>query len=215
MFCDASETAYGAVAYLRAVNKDNINVSFVLSKSRLAPIKTTTIPRLELQAAVVAVSLKNAILADLDLELDKIYFWSDSMIVLHYLINANKRLAAYVSHRITEILANSTAEQWRHVPGKLNAADDCTRGLAMQCLRPDHRWFKAPGFLQSTRNTWPNHPVADVNGNELEVKASVLTVTTAATRSVSWMGMQILVQTQMPSSKYSSYLHTHLGIIKR
>ena len=71
VFCDASEIAYGAVAYFRTVIHGRVNVSFVISKTRLAPIKTLTIPHLELQAAVVATRLKSKILEEIDFEVDE------------------------------------------------------------------------------------------------------------------------------------------------
>ena len=78
MFCDASEIAYEAVAYFRTVTRGCINVSFVISKTRLAPIKGLTVPRLELQAAVMASRLKSKIFEEIDLEIDETNFWSDS-----------------------------------------------------------------------------------------------------------------------------------------
>ena len=72
---------------LRTVTHGRITVSFVMSKTRLAPIKTLTVPRLELQAAVTAVRLKSKILEEIDLQVDQTYLWSDSKIVLHYTSN--------------------------------------------------------------------------------------------------------------------------------
>ena len=74
MFCDASEIAYGAVAYFHTVTCGPVNVSFVISKTRLAPIKTLTIPHLELQAVVVAARLKTKILEEIDFKVDKTHF---------------------------------------------------------------------------------------------------------------------------------------------
>ena len=66
VFCDASEIAYGAVAYFRAMIDGHVDVSFVINKTRLAPIKTLTIPCLELQGAVVASRLKSKISEEID-----------------------------------------------------------------------------------------------------------------------------------------------------
>ena len=106
VFCDASEIAYGAVAYFRTVTRGCINVTFVVSKTRLAQIKGLTVPRLELQAAVMASKLKSKIFEEIDLEIDETYFWSDSKIVLHYLSNTQRRFSTYVSHRVAEIVSN-------------------------------------------------------------------------------------------------------------
>ena len=117
LFCDASEIAYGAVAYFRTVTCGRVNVNFVISKTRLAPIKTLTIPRLELQAAVVAARLKTKILEEIDFEVDETHFWSDSKIVLHYLSNTQRRFSVYVSHRVAEIASKSDVKEWHHIPG--------------------------------------------------------------------------------------------------
>lgn len=77
-FCDASEKAYGAVAYFWTISHGHVKVSFIMSKTRLAPNKTLTIPRLELQVVVIAVRLKSKILADVAFEVADIYLWSDS-----------------------------------------------------------------------------------------------------------------------------------------
>ena len=79
-------------------------MSFVISKTRLAPIKTLTIPRLELQAAVVATRLKSKILEEIDFEVDETHLWSDSKIVLHYISNTRRGFSVYVSHRVAEII---------------------------------------------------------------------------------------------------------------
>ena len=130
VFCDASEMAYGiAVACFWMISHGHVNVSFIMSKTRLAPIKTLTIPQLELQAAVTAVRLKLKILTEV--EVDDIYLWSESEIVLHYIRNTHRRFSIYVSHRVAEIVSTSDVKEWHHVPGSMNVAEDCTRGLEM------------------------------------------------------------------------------------
>ena len=77
---DVSETEYWAVGYLRFKFKDrSICSSFILVKSRVAPIKTITMPRLELNAAVICVKLFSLIIQEIDLPIEKVKFWSDSM----------------------------------------------------------------------------------------------------------------------------------------
>ena len=142
-------------------------MSFVISKTRLASIKTLTIPRLELQAAVVTARLKTKILEEIDFEVNEMYFWSDSKIVLHYLSDANRRFSVYVSHRVAKITSKSDMNEWHHIPGTMNVADDCTRGKEIQLLTlPEEEW---PSFKEAVQ----------VNESELEVRASVLTTWTA------------------------------------
>ena len=97
IFCDALAQAYGAAAYFVFSNKDykqNI-CSFVLSKSCLSPLKeqcSITIPKLELQAAVLAVRLKCTILEETDFDIDEVRFWTDSKITLSYIRNSSMNL---------------------------------------------------------------------------------------------------------------------------
>lgn len=156
VFSDASEIVYGAVAFFRTVTRGFINASFVISKTRLAPIKALTVPRLEIQAAVMASRPKSKIFEEIDLEIDETHFWSDSKIVLHYLSNAQRRFNTYVSHRVAEIVSNSDVKEWHHIPGKMNGTDDCTRGKEIQELTPQCRWITGPEFLMLPEAEWPS-----------------------------------------------------------
>ncbi|GFW69843.1 integrase catalytic domain-containing protein [Trichonephila clavipes] len=81
-FSDASQSAYGAVAYCKSVTSDGrVLVNLIASKSRAAATKQT-IPRLELCAAVLLAKLAHRVKQALKLNVTNIYLWSDSMIVL-------------------------------------------------------------------------------------------------------------------------------------
>ena len=97
-----------------------------MSKSRLAPIKekTLTVPKIELQAAVVACRMKNVILEKIQLGIKSLHFWCDSKTVINYLKNETTNFGVYIAHRVNEILRSSSIEDWCYVPTKLSAADD-------------------------------------------------------------------------------------------
>ncbi|XP_059350123.1 uncharacterized protein LOC130704363 [Daphnia carinata] len=57
--------------------------------------------------------------------------------------------------KISEILDSTTPQQWRHVPGILNPADECSRGLCPSDLDPNHRWYRGPEFLAMPPEHWP------------------------------------------------------------
>ena len=81
-FSEASQLAYGAVAYLGMVNMHGkVHCSFVMGKSRLAPLKPMTIPRMELSAAVLFTRLDKLILDEIQYTIDSSVFWTDSMCV--------------------------------------------------------------------------------------------------------------------------------------
>ena len=95
---------------------------------------------------MIAVRLKSKILTEIDFEVDDMYLWSDSEIVLHYIRNTHRRFKVYVS-RVAEIASTSAVKEWHHVPGSMNVADDCTRGIEMCDLTPECRWISGPAFL--------------------------------------------------------------------
>ena len=139
IFCDASSEAYGVVAYVNYFSdcpKKNVSI-FSLLKSRLAPIKeiSLTIFRLELQAAILAVRLKNTISKKLDFPIDETRFWSDSQIFLKYIANKDRRFPVFVMNRLNEIRLHSTPEQWHYVPTTQNPADFCTRFVPFNKLK--------------------------------------------------------------------------------
>ena len=130
VFCDASELAYGAVAYLRFSYKGGGHkCSFVMSKSRLAPIKTLTMPRLELNAARTGARLSKMVVHEIGLPVERVQYWSDSTITIQYIQNKKHRMKIFVGNRITEIQNISLSVQWAHVDGLLNPADLLRRSV--------------------------------------------------------------------------------------
>ena len=90
-FCDANQSAYGAVSYVCLVNSDGrIHCFFLIGKSSLAPLKQTTIPRLELAAATVSIRLNKILNKELKMPIDTITFSTDSMTEIHYIENKSK-----------------------------------------------------------------------------------------------------------------------------
>ncbi|KHJ40299.1 Pao retrotransposon peptidase [Trichuris suis] len=157
VFSDASDLAFGAVVYIRFQKKDGSpSTSLVMSKSRVAPRRVLTIPRLELQAAVLAVRLGHTAADVMSIDSSGTTYWTDSMTVLKRLKIDTRKLKPFVAHRVSEILANSEVSQWRHVPGKWNPADDVSRGVPASLLaRTSHRWWCGPQFLQIPEDSWP------------------------------------------------------------
>lgn len=171
-FADASSKAYGAVSYLRVTNEEGaVHTELLVSKAKLAPIKATTIPRLELTAAVEAVKLDCMLRNELEITLMESIFWTDSTIVLWYLANEDKRFQTFVANRVARILDSTSSFQWRHVNTMNNPADDCSRGLSAQELCNSKRWLVGPNFLVEREDSWPVSPVMrDIRPDEAEVK---------------------------------------------
>ncbi|KAL9979135.1 hypothetical protein ACROYT_G016750 [Oculina patagonica] len=125
VFSDASEVGYGTSSYLRVENTDGrVHCTFVMGKARNAPVKFVSIPRLELQAAVLATPMCKMLREELELNIDRTFLWTDSEIVLHYLKNDKRRLQTFVANRVEEIKEHSLVQDWNHVPGTLNPAGE-------------------------------------------------------------------------------------------
>ena len=155
-FSDASEKGYGSASYIRTEFTDgSVICSLVFGKSRTSPLRKITIPRLELQAAVVSVRIGERILREVGVKFSKIYYWTDSEVVLKYIFNEEKRFTVYVGNRVAEIREKTQLEQWRYCPSQFNPSDDASRGLFPSQLTQDSRWLNGPSFLNDKESTWP------------------------------------------------------------
>ena len=152
-FCDASHASYGACSYLRVINqRGEIHVTLLASKGRLAPIKTLTVPRLELCAAVEAVKLDNMLNTELGVKLIPSVFWSDSQITLAYISNNKKRFKVFVANRVAKIRGVSVPEQWHYIESGLNPSDVLSRGCQVNQIPEE--WFSGPRFLSDYKCHW-------------------------------------------------------------
>ena len=149
-FCDASTHGIGACSYIRLINTSNeVHCALLLGKSRVIPKKgKVTIPRLELQGAILATQLSATLHRELDMGIDAEHFWTDSAIVLGYLTNDSKRFQVYVANRIHEIRLQSNPDQWHHIQGDENPADIASRGANCDKLITS-KWFTGPSLLAS------------------------------------------------------------------
>ena len=159
VFCDASLLGYGAVAYIRIVSGDGaVNLSLVMGKARVSPMRPISVPRLELTAAVVGVKLGRLIINELEYQFDKVVYWTDSTTVLQYIANTTTRFKIFVANRLELIHNASKPTQWRHVDTKQNLADIASRGLMPSQLEKGKIWFEGPQFLYKPEDQWPTQP---------------------------------------------------------
>ena len=156
-FADASSDAYGGSSYLRLIDDTgNVFCSFLLGKSRVAPIKAVSIPRLEVTAAVLAVRLDVLVQKELTLPPSSdSFYWTDSNAVLFCIRNQTKPFPVFVANRLAVIEANSNVNRWSHVPSTLNPADSSSRGLPANTLNTES-WLKGPRFLLCSESDWPD-----------------------------------------------------------
>ena len=185
IFCDASNAAYGVVAYIKLTNLENkvIKCSFVFAKSRLSPLKekSLSIPRLELQAAVLAVRIKLTMIEQFEFSFNSVSLYSDSKVTLNCISNTSRKFPPFVMNRLNEIRNNSQVTEWKYIPGSLNPADMCTRYRSFQYLSPSSVWIKGPDFLYQNEceNKFEHTP--EINESEIfnvnNTKSNVTTPT--------------------------------------
>ncbi|XP_022335109.2 uncharacterized protein LOC111131734 [Crassostrea virginica] len=181
-FADASMLGMGIVIYLRISDSlGKVHCSFVMGKSRVAPLKTLTIPRMELTAATLAVKLSKLVDDQLEFPIEKIHFWTDSMSVLRYIANTKMRFQTFVANRLAIIHTYTTLDQWHYVNTKENPADCASRGVSVVSKFMDYQpWLKGPQFLWKPENSWNMkcdiEADNDLLENDVEVKKCVNTV---------------------------------------
>ena len=174
-----------------------IEVAFVMSKTRVAPLRQLSIPHLELQAALLAVRLADTVKRELTLCISKTVFWSDSKTVLLYFANESRRFHTFVANRVAEIQDSTCPAQWMFVPGRLNPADDCTRGLRASEMTSDCRWVAGPAFLHQTEEHWPQgESKGPIPEEDVELKKA------------NWCGLVSSPAESLPDpEKFSSWTH--------
>lgn len=148
-FCDASEKAYAAVVYVRYRDDDgNYQVSLVMAKSKVAPIKTLKIPKLELMGALLLANLVKKVMRALNVEFERVFLWCDSKIVLAWIKGNPKRWKTFVASRVLKIDKKTNKNDWYHVKGPENPADCASRGIMPHEMGNHALWWTGPKFLK-------------------------------------------------------------------
>lgn len=155
-FADASQLAYGAVVYVRVEGSNGIECILIASRSRVAPLRTVTVPRLELLAAKLLAELLCRVKAACHFKHIKSTLWTDSSIVLQWMKKDTSSLKSFVHNRVQSIRELTTDCDWRHVPTETNPADLLSRGVAPKTLQENQFWWSGPAWLQQESCYWPN-----------------------------------------------------------
>jgi len=183
-FSDASELAYAAVIYLRSELPNNdIQVRLICSKTKVAPVKQLSIPRLELCGASLLSSLIRKVTQALStVSFGEIYGWSDSTVTLGWIAGHPSRWKTFVANRVTNIQNHLPPSQWKHVPGTDNPADLASRGVTSSQLADSTIWWNGPSWLSKPPSSWPISPLKqyDVQDELRPVKSQVLLASTSS-----------------------------------
>ncbi|XP_071581880.1 uncharacterized protein [Temnothorax nylanderi] len=158
-FADASASAYGAVVYLKVTHLDGtVEITILLSKSRVAPLKPMSIPRLELCAAVLLARAIAAARLALTIAIKIYHCWTDSKVAKAWLSQPPSRWKMFVANRVHEVQTLLPNVEWHHVPSQQNPADLVSRGVTPANLIQQSLWWTGPDWLKLSSDQWPSEP---------------------------------------------------------
>ncbi|XP_014356362.2 uncharacterized protein LOC106709163 [Papilio machaon] len=147
-FCDASNIAYAAVVYARVIDhQGEVIVNLLRSRTKVAPVKQVSIPRLELCGAVLLAKLLSDVSQVLQVPKENIHAWTDSSVVIAWLSSHPSKWKTFVANRVSEILTKMDSNQWSHVPSEENPADCASKGIKAKELIGLELWKKGPKWL--------------------------------------------------------------------
>lgn len=159
----------------------------------MAPIKSLSIPRLELCGAQLLTQLMAKVAGALEMNIRDTYYWTDSTIVLNWIRATNKKLPVFVAHRIGEIQDTIAVSDWHHIGSGENPADLVSRGLPSEELMRSQLWWHGPQWLQNDDSINHKFEIPELDESQLSVSDRSSTVAVTIQRDVD------------PFDKYSTY----------
>ena len=193
IFCDASATGYGMVAYVRrvVVEGEKTHVAFLTAKSHVVPVKmlqedvngqqchADSIPRLELCAAKLAAIWRDILIRESGETFTDITMFSDSQTVLNWIGNWTSKFRTFENFRLKKIRMLSKVSEWRFVPTKINPADVTSKGLEANNEKGWKLFHDGPTFLKQDKADWPDN--STMSEAEQHVENVQIAATSAAT----------------------------------
>jgi len=164
-FSDSSEKGYAAAVYIRVETTMDIHCHLITGKSKVAPLRKSTIPRLELCGALLAARLLHLVKTTYAerLIVDEMHAWTDSTTALVWIQSSPHRWATFVANRTSRIQELTAPSIWHHVPTQDNPVDCASRGLFPSDLVDHPLWWTGPSFLKDSPEKWPPSPISQVN----------------------------------------------------
>ena len=186
-FSDASEAAYSAVVYVRAVYEDgSVSSTLVVAKTKVAPLKSVSITRLELCGAVLLTELMEAAGVALDIPKSKRHGWCDNTTAICWLKGIPSRWKTYVANRVSLASDHLAPEHWSYVPTLHNPADCASRGLSANDLISHPLWWHGPSWLLQTPVRAPVAHQEDLDESAIKAEEKEPVILTISTSSGGW-----------------------------
>lgn len=215
-FSDASKLGYSATVYLRSQTAKDVRVSLLAAKSKVAPTKTISIPRLELQGAHLLSSLMAHVKTQLAgvLNVQHVAAFTDSQVVLAWLKTLPCQLKTFEANRVTHILERVEPSCWRFVPSEMNPSDLGSRGCFADQLQNHNLWWAGPKFLLDPIEKWPTftltqkEPLALITQNYTFWEALISKYSSLATlqRVTAWLLRYVNNLGQKPENRVKTPL---------
>nr|XP_049698106.1 uncharacterized protein LOC126054983 [Helicoverpa armigera] len=174
-FADASERAYGGVIYLQVRIGSNYSVQLVCAKSKVSPVKTISVARLELCAALLLSRLLRKVQDTIAsrYSINKVYAFTDSKVVLAWINSSPHRWQTFVANRVTKIIELIPAACFHHVAGIENPADCLSRGVTPANLPHHPLWYHGPSWISRDPSEWPIQPSHNAEIEDIPERKSV------------------------------------------
>ena len=147
-FLDTWESEYGQSSCIKLLNQsDQVQCTLLIGKSRVAPLKFVSIPRIELTAATMSVKISKMLKNELDIHVNNEIFWTDSKAVLGFINSDARWFKVFVANRVQQMRHHADPKQWHYVESSNISAYDASRGLDSKKKDQIKRWFDGPSFL--------------------------------------------------------------------
>ncbi|XP_043659682.1 uncharacterized protein LOC122624258 [Drosophila teissieri] len=165
-FCDASQDAYGAAIFVRIETKEGCCTHLLTSKTRVTPVRSISIQRLELCGAVLLTELAALVMSEMPPHVYETFYWTDFTIVLAWLSKPACTWTTFVANRVAKIEQCTDGSKWGHVRSEDNPVDLASRGVSPQELKDSALWWRGPAWLHLKQEQWPSellvHPETEL-----------------------------------------------------
>lgn len=154
---DGSKDAMCCTAHVRwQLENGEFECRLLAAKSRVTPLRTMSIPRTEMQSAVMSVRLSKAIQHHMAMKFESVVHIVDSTCTLATLHKDTVGLKEFMGPRVAECLETTKPKDWNHVPSAENISDLATRcNATLEDISPESAWMKGPSWMRKPREEWP------------------------------------------------------------